>query len=112
MRAAIDAAGRSSANVRGGDAEAGGTASMGVAVGMVLSPVFAQGPCVPEALVIRMPVALRPCSLLRLENSAADLVALDRLKERLEVAFAEALVTLPLDELEEDRTEQGLAEDL
>ena len=39
---------------------------------------------------------------------APDLVELDRLEQRLEVAFAEALVALALDDLEEDRADDVL----
>src|SRR6478609_10799417 len=49
------------------------------------------------------------------KDAAAHLVALDRLEQRLEVAFAEAfaVVAHPLDELEEHRTAKGrLREDL
>src|SRR5258706_14719058 len=45
-----------------------------------------------------------------LQQAAAQLVALDRLEQRLEVAFAEAVVALALDELEEHRAELGLRE--
>src|SRR5215470_3477447 len=48
----------------------------------------------------------------RLNDAAAKLIALERFEQRLEVAFAEALVALALDELEEHRTEQRLREDL
>src|SRR6185295_1192664 len=48
----------------------------------------------------------------RLQHAALDLVALERLEQGLEVAFAEALVTLALDELEEHRPEHRLREDL
>jgi hypothetical protein len=48
----------------------------------------------------------------RLQHPAAHLVELDRLEQRLEVAFAEALVAFALDELEEDRPELVLGEDL
>src|SRR6266403_267592 len=48
----------------------------------------------------------------RFQNAAAHLVELHRLEQRLEVAFAEALVALPLDDLEEDRADGGLGEDL
>src|SRR6185503_7508608 len=47
-----------------------------------------------------------------LQHAAAHLVELHRLEQRLEVALAEALVPFPLDELEEDRPELVLAEDL
>src|SRR5690606_19733398 len=46
------------------------------------------------------------------EHAAAHLVALDALEQRLEVAFAEALVALALDDLEEDRADRVLGEDL
>src|SRR3954453_6029056 len=48
------------------------------------------------------------------EVAALVLLALDRLKERLEVAFAEAERPVPLDELEEDRRSvaERLGEDL
>src|SRR5262245_55495734 len=48
----------------------------------------------------------------RLQRAAADLVELHRLEQRLEVALAEALVALALDELEEDRPDHRLGEDL
>src|SRR3989442_13777647 len=48
----------------------------------------------------------------RFQNAAAHLVELHRLEQRLEVALAEALVALPLDDLEEDRADGGLGEDL
>src|SRR2546425_171469 len=48
----------------------------------------------------------------RLQDAAAYLVELHRLEQRLEVALAEALVALPLDDLEEDRADGGLGEDL
>src|SRR5690606_23527934 len=47
-----------------------------------------------------------------LEYAAADLVALDAFEQCGEVAFAEALVALALDDLEEDRTDAVLGEDL
>src|SRR5207249_1124894 len=53
-----------------------------------------------------------PSCLLGLERAAPDLVALQRFEQGLEVAFAEALVALALDKLEEHRPEQGLREDL
>ena len=46
------------------------------------------------------------------EDAAADLVALDRFEQRAEIAFAEALVALALDDLEEDRADHRLGEDL
>src|SRR5258708_24000279 len=46
------------------------------------------------------------------EHAASILVFLDRLEQRLEIALAEAVVALPLDELEEDRADHGLGENL
>src|SRR3989442_4019553 len=56
--------------------------------------------------------ALTPILGCRFQDAAAHLVELHRLEQRLEVAFAEALVALPLDDLEEDRADGGLGEDL
>src|SRR5215470_13175395 len=47
-----------------------------------------------------------------LDHAAADLVALERLEQGLEIAFAEPLVALALDEFEEHGPEQRLREDL
>src|SRR5690606_2488890 len=47
-----------------------------------------------------------------LQHPALHLVALDALEQRLEIAFAEALVALALDDLEEDRPERIGGEDL
>ena len=47
-----------------------------------------------------------------LQHAPIHLVALDGLEERLEIAFAETVVTLALDELEENRTKDRLREDL
>jgi hypothetical protein len=44
--------------------------------------------------------------------TTADLVELDALEQRLEIALAEALVALALDDLEEDRADHVLGEDL
>src|SRR5687767_3440940 len=46
-------------------------------------------------------------SALGVEHAAPDLVLFDRLKQRPEVALAEAVVTLPLNELEKDRADHG-----
>src|SRR5579871_6595224 len=46
------------------------------------------------------------------DHSAALLIELDRLEQSLEVALAETLVALSLDELEEDRSDRVLGEDL
>ena len=49
----------------------------------------------------------------RAQHPATHLVALDRLEERLEVAFAKAVIALALDEFEEHRPpERGLRKDL
>src|SRR6266404_5309133 len=50
--------------------------------------------------------------LLGREDPAPNLVFLDRLEQRLEISLAEAVVALPLDELEEDRADHGLGENL
>src|SRR5215831_5717276 len=47
-----------------------------------------------------------------LQSAATDLVPLERLEERLEIALAEAFVALALDELEEHGAKQHLREDL
>ncbi len=44
---------------------------------------------------------------IRRQHAALDLVAIDGFEQRLEVAFAKAIVTLALDELEEHRPHQG-----
>src|SRR5690606_14955938 len=46
------------------------------------------------------------------DDAAADLVELDRFEQRLEIALAEALIALALDDLEEDRADHVLGEDL
>src|SRR3546814_14856146 len=51
-------------------------------------------------------------SALGFQDAAADLVLLDGVEQRLEVALAEALVTLALDDLEEHRPDDVLGEDL
>src|SRR5882762_5209538 len=53
-----------------------------------------------------------PISGCRFQDAAPYLVELHRLEQRLEVALAEALVAFPLDDLEEDRADGGLGEDL
>src|SRR5262249_44919536 len=47
-----------------------------------------------------------------LEHTAAYLVFLDRFEQRLEIALAESIVALALDELEEDRPDRIRREDL
>src|SRR5690242_8965600 len=47
-----------------------------------------------------------------LQHPALHLIALDALEQRLEVALAEPLVALALDDLEEDRADRVLGEDL
>src|SRR5471032_1406002 len=46
------------------------------------------------------------------QHAALDLIELDRFEQRAEITFAEALVALALDDLEEDRTDDVLREDL
>src|SRR5690348_6468648 len=46
------------------------------------------------------------------KHAAADLVFLDRLEQGAEIAFAEALIALALNEFEEDRPEHGAGENL
>src|SRR3954452_24472734 len=46
------------------------------------------------------------------QDAPADLVELDRFEQGLEIAFAEALIALALDDLEEDRSDHVLGEDL
>src|SRR5207247_6501676 len=46
------------------------------------------------------------------EDAAADLVALDRFKKGAEIALAEPLIALALDDLEKDRADHGFGEDL
>src|SRR3954465_12858720 len=48
----------------------------------------------------------------RREDAAADLVELDRFEQGLEIALAEAFIALALDDLEEDRADHVLGEDL
>src|SRR6187397_673871 len=48
----------------------------------------------------------------RSNHAPRDLVRLDRLEQRAEIALAEALVALPLDDLEEDRADHVRGEDL
>src|SRR5215471_13820019 len=49
---------------------------------------------------------------LALQHAAADLVELDRFEQRAEIALAEALVAAALDDLEENRPDYRLGEDL
>src|SRR3982074_3244961 len=46
------------------------------------------------------------------EDAAADLIALDRFEEGAEIALAKPVITLALNDLEEDRADDGLGEDL
>src|SRR5206468_1494624 len=56
--------------------------------------------------------AARMPSCRRFQHAAAHLVELHRFEERPEVTFAEALIAFALDDLEEDRPDHGLREDL
>src|SRR5262245_66263612 len=51
-------------------------------------------------------------SSLGFQNAAADLIELDRFEQGAEIALAETLVAAALDDLEEDRTDHRLGEDL
>src|SRR5471032_809941 len=46
------------------------------------------------------------------QHAALDLIEFDRFEQRAEIALAEALIALALDDLEEDRTDHVLREDL
>src|SRR5260221_10426402 len=48
----------------------------------------------------------------RSNDASGDLVRLDRFEQGAEIPFPEALVALPLDDLEEDRADNRLGEDL
>src|SRR5579864_2228194 len=50
--------------------------------------------------------------LCRIEHATSNLIEFDRFEERAEIALAETLVAAPLDDLEEDRTDHRLREDL
>src|SRR5689334_20401816 len=54
----------------------------------------------------------RACASARFQYAAADLVEFDRLEQGFEIAFAETLIALALDELEKNRADRVLAEDL
>src|SRR5262249_10155184 len=74
--------------------------------------VSEAGEVVHGTYLLRRSRGCRLASGCDLDDAAADLIELDRLEERLEVAVAEALVALALDDLEEDRAEEVLGEDL
>ncbi len=57
-------------------------------------------------------IALLCSGVLRFQHAAAHLVEFDAFEQRLEVALAKALVALALDDLEKDRADDGLGEDL
>src|SRR5258708_38940941 len=44
--------------------------------------------------------------VVHLQHAPANLILLDRFEQRLEIAFAKTVVTLALDELEEDRPDR------
>jgi hypothetical protein len=46
------------------------------------------------------------------DHAAPDLIELDRFEQGFEIALAEALIALALDDLEEDRPDHVLGEDL
>src|SRR5258706_6527629 len=75
----------------------------------------ARFPAAPVIITVFPLNSISGCPLLfrrAFQDAAAHLVELDRFEQRLEVAFAEALVAFALDELEENRPELVLAEDL
>src|SRR5581483_12424582 len=47
-----------------------------------------------------------------LQDATLHLIALDRFEQRLEVAFAETFIALALDDLEKDRADHVVGEDL
>src|SRR4051794_29967929 len=53
-----------------------------------------------------------PLEQARSEHAATHLVELDAFEQRLEVALSKAFIALALDDLEEDRTDHVLSEDL
>lgn len=55
----------------------------------------------------RQVVVKTPLGLFRFQDAAAYLIALDRFKQRLEIAFAEAFIAFTLDKLEKHRTQGG-----
>ena len=52
------------------------------------------------------------CRILGIEYAAIDLVLLNRIKQRLEIAFAKAVIAFALDDFKEDRTDHRLRENL
>src|SRR5258706_8997090 len=94
---------------------------VGMLIGVFLSIIriirarlqWSQAPVEPGSMRTWLHWSLAPfAGLCGFDDAAADLVALERFEERLEVAFAEAFVALALDEFEEDRAELRLREDL
>src|SRR5215468_4816611 len=59
-------------------------------------------------------MSMPPVSSDRLSGkyAAPNLIFFDRLEQSLEIALTEAIIALPLDELEEDRADHGLGENL
>src|SRR5262249_27558784 len=67
----------------------------------------------PRCRRVRLPAASRPSWLCSFrEHAAADLIELDRFEKGAKVALAEAVVALALDDLEEDRADHRVGEDL
>ena len=52
------------------------------------------------------------CRILGIEYAAIDLVLLNRIKQRLEITFAKAVIAFALDDFKEDRTDHRLRENL
>src|SRR3954469_10858209 len=61
---------------------------------------------------VRTASQMKASVMRKLDDPTAHLVQLDALEQCLEIAFAEALVALALDDLEEDRADHILREDL
>src|SRR5829696_1678252 len=105
-------------------------ASRSKATGIIRSPASRPSPSLPISSGARPSAAggsplVRQSSLcpiideaeasgvaLRGNDAAADLVELDRLEQGLEIALAEALIALALDDLEEDRADHVFGKDL
>src|SRR3989344_4758127 len=90
-----------------------------VAVRLARTLAFTQGKTDPVTAHNRTPSWINPAPVagpnplsVRGNYAALDLVFLDGLEQRLEVALATALVTLALDDLEEDRANHCIGENL
>src|SRR5580704_11988996 len=75
-----------------------------------MGPGFRQDDTIVDAAACEKRPALR--HLLHLQHATPDLILLDRLEQGLEIALAESVIALALDELEEDRPDRIRGEDL